>query len=375
MSEQIRLTIDGRPVTVAPGTTLWEAARGLGIGIPVLCHQPRLRPVGVCRLCVVDVGGRLLAASCVRTCEEGMAVHTGGPRVEKSRRVLTQLLLAAHPSPCQRERTTGDCDLEALGRHYGIAMNGAAPRTRPADNSSPVIAVDHQACILCDRCIRACDEIQSNHVIGRAGRAGTTRIAFDLDQPMGQSSCVSCGECAASCPTGALTHRPITLPLVPRSQTTAVDSVCPYCGVGCALTYHVKDGHILWAEGRDSPGNEGRLCVKGRYGWDYAVHPQRLTRPLVRRPEFYPKGPLSRAVRGEQGGGIVDYAEVMPAFREASWDEALDLIATRLREIKRRHGPSAVAGFGSAKCSNEEAYLFQKLIRAALGTNNVDHCT
>jgi formate dehydrogenase major subunit len=185
----------------------------------------------------------------------------------------------------------------------------------------------------------------------------------------------------ASCPTGALTNKPLTLPLVPRDQTTAIDSVCPYCGVGCALTYHVKDNHILWAEGRPSPGNEGRLCVKGRYGWDYALHEQRLTRPLVRRPEFYPKGPLSREVRtseGERGqrpGGVVDYHEVMPAFREASWDEALDLIANRLRALKEQHGSAALAGFGSAKCSNEEAYLFQKLMRAVLGTNNVDHCT
>jgi formate dehydrogenase major subunit len=175
-----------------------------------------------------------------------------------------------------------------------------------------------------------------------------------------------------------LTNKPIAGPLVPRSQTTAVESVCPYCGVGCALTYHVQNNRILWAEGRESPVNHGRLCVKGRYGWDYALHEQRLTRPLIRRPEFYPKGPLSRAVRGDghgRAGGIVDYAEVLPAFREASWDEALDLVASRLLQIRGTHGPGALAGFGSAKCSNEEAYLFQKLMRAALGTNNVDHCT
>ncbi len=383
----INLTINGLPTTVAPGTTLWEAARQQGIDIPVLCHHPRLRPVGVCRLCVVDVGGRVLAASCVRPCEDGLTVQTGGERVEKQRRMLTALLLADHPTPCERERTTGDCELEALGRRYGLLGTSPAPAphslgrpvtpSRPRDNSSPVIAVDHQACILCDRCIRGCDDLQSNEVIGRTGKGYATAIAFDLDQPMGASSCVSCGECAALCPTGALTNKPLTLPLVPRSQTRAVDSVCPYCGVGCALTYHVKDNRVLWAEGRDSPTNQGRLCVKGRYGWDYALHEHRLTRPLIRRPEFYPKGPLSAAVRGTQGrpGGLVDYAEVLPAFREASWDEALDLVAGRLRALKERHGPAALAGFGSAKCSNEEAYLFQKLMRAVLGTNNVDHCT
>jgi formate dehydrogenase major subunit len=379
----VHLTVDGRPVAVPAGTTIWEAARLHGIHIPVLCHSPRLRPVGVCRLCVVDVGARVLAASCVRACEEGMNVQTGGERIESQRRVLTALLLEDHPTPCERERTTGDCELEALGRRYGLTHDEVSrlrlsTRAKPpaADLSSPVIAVDHQACILCDRCIRACDDVQSNEVIGRSGKGQATTIAFDLGQPMGASTCVSCGECAAACPTGALVNKPLTLPLVPRSQTKAVESVCPYCGVGCALTYHVKDNHILWAEGRDSPGSDGRLCVKGRYGWDYAQHAQRLTKPLIRRPEFYPKGPLSRAVRGDgHGGGLVDYAEVLPAFREASWDEALELLARRLGDIKGRYGPAALAGFGSAKCSNEEAYLFQKLMRAALGTNNVDHCT
>ncbi|MGH8009664.1 MAG: molybdopterin oxidoreductase family protein, partial [Candidatus Binatia bacterium] len=164
-------------------------------------------------------------------------------------------------------------------------------------------------------------------------------------------------------------------------KTKAVDSVCPYCGVGCAITYHVKDNAIVQVSGRESPVNHGRLCVKGRYGFDYALHPQRLTVPLIRRAEFYPKGPLSQDVRGEDGqwqrkpGGIVDYAEVLPAFREATWDEALDLVAARLQNIRNQHGPGVLAGFGSAKCSNEEAYLFQKLIRVVFGTNNVDHCT
>src|SRR5262245_45066639 len=375
MSASVQLTIDDRPVCVPVGTTIWEAARSAGVDIPVLCHQPRLKPVGECRLCVVDVGARVYAAACVRQCEEGMRVRTGGPTIEKHRRVLVELLMAEHPAPCARERTTGDCELEAMARRYGVAPRAHVPVARPRDDSSKVIAVDHQACILCDRCLRACDDIQSNHVIGRTSRAQGARIAFDLDDPMGESTCVSCGECAASCPTGALTHRAVRLPLVPRSQTKAVDSVCPYCGVGCALTYHVAGGAVRWVEGRDVPGNEGRLCVKGRYGWDYVAHEQRLTRPLVRRPEFYPKGPLSAEVRGQGKRGVVDAAEFGRAFREASWDEALDLVARRLGEIRAAHGPRALAGFGSAKCSNEEAYLFQKLMRAALGTNNVDHCT
>ncbi|MFQ5719655.1 MAG: 2Fe-2S iron-sulfur cluster-binding protein, partial [Acidobacteriota bacterium] len=288
-SRSVSLTIDDRQVTVAAGTTIWEAARQTGIDIPVLCHQPRLAPVGVCRMCVVDVGGRVLAASCVREVEPDMTVVTASETVNRQRTMLTRLLMADHPTPCERERTTGDCALEALARQYGpgpetdsgeaTADGLPAGNGRPQDNSSPVIGVDHQACIVCDRCVRACDDIQSNEVIGRTGKGYGVRIAFDLDVPMGSSTCVSCGECAAVCPTGALTHKTLTAPLRPPATLRSVDTVCPYCGVGCALTYHVDDNTILWADGRESPVNHGRLCVKGRYGFDYAHHPQRLTVP------------------------------------------------------------------------------------------------
>jgi formate dehydrogenase major subunit len=387
MSEraEIELRIDGVPVRVPEGTTLLEAARRHGIDIPTLCHEPRLRPVGVCRMCVVDVGERTLTAACVRECESGMEVQTDGPEIESCRSTLTELLMADQPDPDQDARETGigGNELLALARRYG-AWGRRLPRGtgRPRDGSSPVINVDHGACILCDRCIRACDDVQSNEVIGRTGKGYATRIAFDLDVPMGESTCVSCGECVASCPTGALVDRPLAVKLRPREELDPVESVCPYCGIGCALTYWVdrKRRSIVFAEGRDSPGSHGRLCVKGRYGWDYAQHPQRLTRPLIRRDAFYPKGPLSRDVRGEHDGhrrpgGLIDYDEVRPAFREATWEEALALVAQRLSEVRDRHGPSAMAGFGSAKCSNEEAYLFQKLLRAGWGTNNVDHCT
>lgn len=355
----VHVKIDGQSITVDEDTTIWEAARQSGIDIPVLCHEPRLKPVAVCRLCVVDVGERVLTASCIRRCEEGMNIQTHSERIDNARRTLTSLLLAEHPTPCEREKTTGDCQLEALGREYDLldGQTRLTPSSTKKDLSSKVIAVDHTACILCDRCIRACDDIQSNHVIGRAGRNQETTIAFDLDQPMGESTCVSCGECAASCPTGALTHKAITLPLRPREETEAIDSVCPYCGVGCTLTYHVTDNQILWAEGRDSPGSAGRLCVKGRYGWDYTHHQHRLKKPLIRH---------KNSQKGEGG---------LSQFREASWDEALNLAASQIRSIKEQHGSSSLAGFGSAKCSNEEAYLFQKLIRAGFGTNNVDHCT
>ncbi len=429
----VTLTIDGVPVTVPDGTTIWAAAKDAGIEIPVLCHDERYDPVGVCRMCVVDVGARAYAAACVRPCEDGMEVKTATPDVERNRATLTELLLADQPA---RERdpkqtTTGDNELLVLADHFGLTGQIDLPEGsgRGADLSNPVIAVDHDACILCDRCVRACDDIQGNDVIGRSGKGYATRIAFDLNDPMGASSCVTCGECVAACPTGALTNKPIrNIPIRPRRELDQVDSVCPYCGVGCALTYHVDRERraIAFAEGRDQPGSKGRLCVKGRYGWDYAASPQRLTVPLIRRDEAYPKGALSTDVRGEMNrgdhledtderaerrqlgagrdvsatgngrrgngrggngdggrsnkrrrkpGGLVDYAEVLPHFREATWDEALDLVARRLTEVYAAGGPGAIAGFGSAKCSNEEAYLFQKLIRTGFHTNNVDHCT
>jgi formate dehydrogenase major subunit len=400
----IQMKIDGQSVSVPEGTTILEAATDAGISIPTLCYHPKLNSVGVCRFCVVDVGERVLAASCTRTCQEGMDVQTDSKNIKKYRKCLTEMLLADHPVPCEKEKTTGDCELEELGREYGILsgeggqtkfrdenqsllLNQKSAEPEKSDLSSPVIAVDHHACILCDRCIRACDDLQCNDIIGRSGKGYSSSIGFDLNQPMGESQCVTCGECVSACPTGALTQKTITLPVISRDDLEQVDSVCPYCGVGCSLTYHKIENKIVFAEGRESPVNHGRLCVKGRYGWDYTFHSQRLTKPLIRRDSHYPKGPLSPEVAKSQSGqnkksgknkkpgGIVDYDQVMPAFREAEWDEVLDLIADKFLKIKKEFSPSSLAGFGSAKCSNEEAYLFQKLIRAGFGTNNVDHCT
>src|SRR5580692_10121044 len=411
----VTLTIDGREVTAPEGATIWQAAKAAGVDIPVLCHDERYDPVGVCRMCVVDVGAPAFAASCVRACEDGMTVRTATPELERSRAVLTELLLADQPERAAdpKQTTTADNELLALADRFGVAREDGLPLGggRGTDLSNPVIAVDHDSCILCDRCVRACDDIQGNDVIGRSGKGYATRIAFDLNDPMGESSCVTCGECVAACPTGALTNKPIRgVPIRPRSELDPVQTVCPYCGVGCALTYHVdrERGAIAFADGREQPGSQSRLCVKGRYGWDYAASPQRLTTPLIRREESYPKGALSADVRGEMAaggpavgtadghgladdggpgekrrggkrgrkpGGLVDYAEVLPHFREATWEEALDQVARRLTEIYAAGGPGAIAGFGSAKCSNEEAYLFQKLIRTGFHTNNVDHCT
>ncbi len=386
----VTLTIDGKNLTAPAGATIWEAARSAGIDIPTLCHDPKLEPVAVCRVCVVDVeNARTLPAACIRKIEEGMTVRTDTDRVRRARRTLVELMEAAQP-PVEDRRKAREQDELA---HLGVQLRSdpsrfAATCSNPPmrnDLSSPVIAVDLNACILCDRCIRACDDVQVNDVIGRTGKGCETRIAFDNGLPLGGSSCVSCGECVATCPTGALTDKRLVetgakVPVETGSGTRRIDSVCPYCGVGCGISYHVRDGRIEGVTGRDDTHTEGRLCVKGRYGYDYAHHPQRLTKPLVRREDAYPKQPLSadfedyrdfrRSLRSPEWN-----ERIREVFREAEWDEALDLAARRLLEIKTTLGPGALAGFGSAKVTNEEAYLFQKLIRVVFGTNNVDHCT
>src|SRR5712691_2460106 len=373
VTSTITVTIDGQQVTVPPGTTLYDAALSAGITIPVLCHSPKLQPVAVCRMCVVAVqGARVLQAACIRQAEDGMVVQTQSDSVQRSRAMLTELLMADYPQTAPEhnghaQRATGKANLLLdLAAQQGMTVPRfpARPVAQGRDASSAVIQVNHDACIMCDRCIRACDDVQCNDVIGRAGKGYTARIAFDNDLPMGQSTCVSCGECMAACPTGALIDKPLTLNVLPETPVKKVDSLCPYCGVGCSLTYTVDTQHntILQVAGRESPVNHARLCVKGRDGFDYAHHQERLVVPLIRKPEYYPKA----------AEGLANPRE---AFREATWDEALDMAAQRFMTIKQHFGSQALAGFGSAKCSNEDNYLFQKLIRAVFGTNNVDHCT
>ena len=358
----ITITIDGQKIEAGDGATIWEVAQSMGVDIPRLCHQPGMEPVGVCRVCAVEVeGARTLVPSCHRKIEPGMVIQTGSERVVRAQKTLVAMLMADHGVQSE----SANCELTALAEQLG-AENGVSalpPKEtgRAQDLSSAVIAVDHSACILCDRCIRACTDVQGNNVIGRGGRGASAGIVFDTDLPMGESTCVSCGECMAACPTDALTNKSLTLQIVP-AKTKEVDSVCPYCGVGCSITYQVAGNTLLSVRGDEtSPVNQGRLCVKGRYGFDYAHHPDRLTTPLIRKEG----APKTKELPGNP----------LSLFREAGWEEALDLAADSLKKIHEARGPSGLAGFGSAKCSNEDNYLFQKLIRAAFGTNNVDHCT
>jgi formate dehydrogenase major subunit len=355
----VEFKLNGRTVVGRADETIIETARHHGIEIPHLCYKPGLRPDGNCRACVVEIKGeRVLAPSCCRYPQDGMEVTTDSARALASQKTVLELLLADMPE----KRHALDNELDRWARKLGLGLPRFPGRRQPvADASHPAIAVNLDACIQCTRCLRACREEQVNDVIGYAFRGEHSKIVFDLDDPMGASTCVGCGECVQACPTGALAPaRGAGLVDADRK----VDSVCPYCGVGCLLTYHVKDNRIVQVQGRDGPSNHGRLCVKGRYGFDYVAHRHRLTTPLVRKPGV----PKTKAF-------VVDPDKWRDAFREATWEEALDLAARGLREIRDRHGAKALAGFGSAKGSNEEAYLFQKLVRTGFGSNNVDHCT
>jgi formate dehydrogenase major subunit len=360
--------IDDREVDIREGETIFRAARRVGVKLPHLCYTPKpgYRPDGNCRVCMVEVEGeRVLAASCIRTPTPGMKVKTQTDRAKSARRMVAELLLADQPPEAVAHDP--DSELWKIVKRQNIEA-GRFPRRAapPPDRSHPAMAVNLDACIHCNLCVRACREVQVNDVIGMAGRGHTEKIVFDFDDPMGASTCVACGECVQACPTGAL--MPATVVdhnnVFTGKADREVHSVCPYCGVGCQLTYHIKDDKLLYVSGRNGPANQNRLCVKGRFGFDYVSHPHRLRQPMIRK-DGVPK----------HAHDTVDPANPWTHFRVAAWDEALDRAAAGLKNIRDRDGAKALAGFGSAKASNEEAYLFQKLVRAGFGTNNVDHCT
>jgi formate dehydrogenase major subunit len=364
----VTFTLDGKTVSVPEGTSIWEAAKGQGNTIPHLCHKPEpgYRSDGNCRACMVEVEGeRTLVASCIRSVQDGMVVNSASDRATKARAMVVELLAADQPQEAH-DASSHFLTMMAQNHVESSRFPSKPMETVPLlDDSHVAMRVNLDACIHCNLCVRACREVQVNDVIGMSGRGNQAKIVFDMDDPMGQSTCVACGECVQACPTGAL----MPASAVDDAQMgdrkdidDEIQSVCPYCGVGCQLTFKVKDGKIKYVEGAPGPANENRLCVKGRFGFDYIHHPHRLTKPLIRRDDAPAKG-LN-----------VDPANPFTHFREASWDEALDFAAKGMTEARAQDG-KRVAGFGSAKCSNEEAYLFQKFIREGFGHNNVDHCT
>ena len=344
----ISLTIDDRKIEAPDGATVLEAARLARIDIPTLCHDPRMKPFGACRLCIVDIAGLPRpVTSCTTPATEGMVVVTTSSRLERLRKSTVELLLSDHPNDCMVCIQAGQCSLQELAYRYGIRENryqGAVRRHNRVD-ANPFILREQDKCVLCGLCVRVCEEVQGVGAIGFANRGFEADICPPFKKDL---DCEFCGQCVSVCPTGALSAK--MWAGQPRLESTVgTETTCTYCGCGCNLTLHTSGDKVVRVTSRADSHNRGWLCVKGRFGYEFIASPERLTTPLIRR----------------QKGG---------ALEPASWDEALDLVASRLAAIKAEHGADAVAGLASARCTNEENYLFQKMLRAGIGTNNVDHC-
>ena len=353
------IKINGSEYLANTDETILDVSKRNGIEIPHLCYKEGMRPDGNCRVCVVEIEGeRALQPSCIRKVTDGMIINTENKRVIHSQKVVIELL--------QSDVSSQQYDPNSELTHWADKLEVQTIRfptkiQNKHDFSHPAISVNLDACIQCTRCVRACREEQVNDVIGYAKRGISSEIIFDLDDPMGTSTCVGCGECVQACPTGALMPSKEVGQVVPDKK---VDSVCPYCGVGCLLTYNIKDDKILYAEGRDGPANMSRLCVKGRYGFNYVNSDQRLTVPLAR------KEGVTKDINPEE----FDLNNIENYFEPISWDEAIKRTTEKFKSLIMDDTRST-AGFGCAKGSNEEAYLFQKLIRTGFRNNNVDHCT
>ena len=371
MSKKIEFVLDGKTVYAEKGQSIWEVANGRGIKIPHLCHKPKpgYRPDGNCRACMVEIEGeRALAASCIREPQPGMVVNSATQRAKAARKMVVEMLVTDQPQrEVAHDKSSHFWDMVELNDvHESRLPRLEQDRVPILDDSHVAMSVSLDACIQCGLCVRACREVQVNDVIGMSGRGHNSYPTFDMADPMGSSTCVGCGECVQACPTGALMPSSV----IDEEQVgdskdydKEVKSVCPFCGVGCQVSLKIKDNKIKFVEGINGPANEGRLCVKGRFGFDYIHHDHRLKKPLIRRSDAPEKG-LN-----------VDPNNWSDFFREATWDEALDFAAKGLRDLRDEQSGQTVAGFGSAKCTNEEAYLFQKFIRQGFGHNNVDHCT
>ena len=361
--KNIRLSIDGQEVCVPAGATVLEAAQKVGIYVPTLCHDPHLKPYGACRLCIVQIDGlRGLPTSCTTPVQEGMVVVTETEEIQRIRRGIVELAIADHPADCLTCFKSDECELLSVARYLGVENQSIDRLRRPAaamplDISNPAFDFDPNKCILCGKCIRVCDEIQGLGAIDFAGRGYHARVSTFAGKPWADSICQTCGECVERCPTGALIPKNLVIP------QREVKTLCPFCGVGCSIHVGIRGNRIVKARADvESPVSQGGLCVKGRFGLDFVNHPERLTHPLIR------KEGVPRSIRAEE---VTDISDI---FRKATWDEALDLVAQRLKEIRDRDGAGTLGVLSSAKCTNEENYLLQKFARAVLETNNVDHC-
>ncbi len=349
MSE-VTLTIDDIQITVPAGTTVLQAAQQAGIFIPTFCHDPEFSKPGACRICVVEIpGARNLPASCVTAVAEGMVVKTASPAVIETRKTILELMLANHPEDCLTCHKNGDCKLQDYAYYYDVKFGSfdGDKHSYEKEEDSLFIVRDMNKCVLCGKCISACTEKQGRGVIDFAFRGFSTKVAPAMDYHLAESECVFCGSCVAVCPTGALTEKGM-IGKARKWEVEKVRTTCPFCGVGCNFDLNVKDGKVIGVTSNpDAPANGRHLCVKGRFGTDYIHNPNRLTKPLIKKNG---------------------------AFVEASWDEALDLVASKLGEIKGKYGSDSITALSSARCTNEDNYVMQKFIRAAIGTNNVDHC-
>lgn len=356
----VTLTIDGKKVTAKKLSTVLDAARKLNIPIPTLCHHPELSPYGGCRLCIVEINGRAKPiTACTTLVSEGMDVITTSPNLEKLRRTTLELLLSDHPNDCMVCEKAGDCTLQDLAYFYGIRENRfeGERRVYTKKDNNPFVERDLEKCILCGQCVRICDEIQGVGAIDFAYRGFKSKICPPYEKDL---DCEFCGQCVAVCPTGALTGK-MWDHKGRQKDIKKVDTVCPYCGCGCSLTLHVRRNEVIRVSSRENTINKGWLCVKGRFGYGFINSPDRLTKPLIR-------------IAAKESQKLEDKSQISNLFREVSWDEALDYIAKRLEGIKEKYGPDSIAGLSSARCTTEENYLFQKFMRAVIGTNNVDHC-
>ncbi len=374
----ISLILDGKKLFVEPGKTVMEIALENGIHIPHLCYHPQLSISGGCRLCIVEVAGRAHPeTSCGLMCQDGMEIRTQSERLFEMRREVIDLFLSDHPLDCVICDKAGSCLLQKYAYEYQIAETSyekVVARSLYQDDN-PFFIRDHKYCILCGRCVRACEEVVGANAIEIVGRGFDSHVATPFDGPMIDSTCVFCGSCVQVCPTAAL------MPVSRMGQGREWEfdrkkTICGYCGVGCQLEYALRDGEIIYAQSKaDAPVNGEFLCTKGRYGWDFATNPDRLTSPLLRRDLAYELGVLNEPWELSKESPLsIQEPKIEDSFIPIEWEMALDLVARNLADTVKSHGPDSVMGLSSARCTNEENYLFQKFFRAGIKTNNIDHC-